>query len=76
MAASAEPTSIMSAAPRCIAAAASPSELVPVAHAVWIDMFGPRAPVRMASVPAALSEIIIGIRNGLTRSAPRSLSTS
>jgi len=71
IAASAAPASITSAAPRRIISAASPMAFVPEAQAVARDMFGPRAPTRMAMLPAAPSEIIIGMRKGLTRSGPR-----
>ncbi len=76
MAASAPPAIITSAAPRRMIAAASPRAFVPVAQAVATAMLGPRAPTRMAIMPAALSEIIIGTRKGLTRSGPRSRRTS
>ena len=48
----------------------SPMAWAPAAHAVVTVRFGPVKPLRMATrAPVALG-IIIGTKNGLTRSAP------
>ena len=49
---------------------------VEVAQAVTAGSVGPFAPKRMAIVPAAIFDIIIGIKKGETRPGPRSLSFS
>jgi len=49
---------------------ASPIEFVPVAHAVTVQEFTPFAPKAIETCPVAISGIIIGMKNGLTRRAP------
>lgn len=55
---------------------ASPTVLEEVAQAVTTGSVGPFAAKRMAIVPAAMLEIIIGIKKGDTRLGPRSCSLS
>ena len=72
MPASVPPASITSASPRRIVSQASPMAWPPVAQAETIAKFGPRAPVLMATCPAATLGMPIGMKNGLIRSGPRS----
>src|SRR2546429_384715 len=64
--ASAPPASITSAWPRRMISAASPMAFALDAHAETWPMFGPLARYFIAISPAAMSMIIIGIRNGDT----------
>jgi hypothetical protein len=70
--ASTPPASTTSAAP---GAQQVPAEWIadaPAAQAVLTVMFGPRAPERIAIVPAAVLESILGTNIGLTRPGPLS----
>ena len=61
-----QPPDIMaSACPYLIALKASPSALVEVAQAVTVGRFGPCALKRMATLPDAILDIIMGIKTGL-----------
>ena len=60
------PASITSASPRRIISVASPIACALDAHAETCAMFGPLAPYFIAISPAAMSMIIIGMRNGET----------
>ena len=65
----------MSACPRMIVAAPSPIAVEPVAHAETGAKFGPVSPSWMAIWPLAVSTSAEGMKNGETRSAPRSRNT-
>ena len=71
-AASAPPTTTMSAVPSRTSRAPSPMAWAPAAQAVVTEMFGPVNPARMATRAAVALGIIMGTKKGLTRSAPRS----
>ena len=60
------PASITSAYPSFINLNASPILLLPVAHAVTIDVHGPLAPYFIAMLPAPRFMIVIGTKNGET----------
>ncbi len=64
--ASEPPASMMSACPRRIVSVASPIACALEAHADTCAMFGPFAPYFIAISPAAMSRIIIGMRNAET----------
>src|SRR5579875_251864 len=71
--AASEPPQIMASASPCwMMRAASPTAWPPVAHADTTEKLGPRAPTCMLTAPDAMLMIIIGAKNGLTRSGPRS----
>jgi hypothetical protein len=55
--------------------AVSPMAFAPVAQAEVTAMLGPLRPCSMATMLAALSGRIIGMKNGLTLPGPFSLST-
>ena len=55
---------------------ASPIAWLPVAHAVTTEEFGPLAPKRIETRPAAMFTISIGMMNGDTRSGPFVFRTS
>ncbi len=65
----------MSAWPRTIVAAPSPSAVEPVAQAETGAQFGPVSPSWIAIWPLAVSTRADGMKNGETRSAPRSRNT-
>ena len=50
--------------------APSPIAFAPAAHAVEMQRFGPVQPSWMPMIPAVAFAIIIGTKNGLTRSGP------
>ena len=60
--ASVAPEITTSAAPELSSWIASPSEWSPVAHAVDIELLGPMNPYLMASCPAAMLPLILGIK--------------
>src|SRR6188768_3032704 len=63
--AASEPPAIMtSASPREITRKASPTACAPDEHAVHGAEFGPRAPKRMETWPAARLMMLDGIKNG------------
>jgi len=68
--ASAPPAIITSASPRWIRRKASPSAWLPVAQAVTTAEFGPLAPKRIETSPAAMFTMSIGMKKGDTRSGP------
>ena len=70
MIASAPPAIMTSASPRWMSLRASPIAWLPVAQAVMTEEFGPFAPKRMDTSPDAMLTIIIGMKNGDTRSGP------
>ncbi|MMZ69347.1 hypothetical protein D1872_321700 [compost metagenome] len=70
-AASVPPAIITSASPLRIRRNASPIAVLPIEQAVTGDKVGPIAPYRMLICAAAILEIIIGTRLGLTRPGPR-----
>ena len=74
--ASVPPASITSARPSRIASSDSPIAMFDAAHAVHCDESGPCVPSSIETQPAPMFGMICGIENGLTRSGPRSLSTS
>ena len=74
IAASAPPATITSASPYWIERNASPILWFPVAHAVTILIFLPFNPSWIATFPAAMFEISIGIIKGDTRFGPLSSS--
>ena len=67
MGASAPPASITSASSRRIVSKASPMACPPVAQAETTAMFGPCAPMAMATWPVALSASMFDRKNGLRR---------
>src|SRR5438034_8422221 len=70
MMASAPPAIMTSASPRWMSRRASPIAWLPVAQAVMTAEFGPFAPKRIDTSPDAMFTIIIGMKNGDTRSGP------
>src|SRR5262245_4095451 len=72
--ASAPPAIITSASLRWMSRNASPSAWLPVAQAVTTAEFGPLAPKRIETRPDAMLMMSIGMKNGETRSGPRSIS--
>ncbi len=69
-AASVPPAITASASPRWISRSASPIACAPVAQAEETEKPGPRAPVRIATCPAAALGIIIGTKLGETARSP------
>ena len=59
-----------SASPARSSRSASPIACAPEAHAETVQKFGPLSPNWIDTWPAAMSEIIIGMKNGLTRRRP------
>src|SRR5207302_404624 len=76
MMASAPPAIMMSASPRSMILKASPIAWLPVAQAVTTDEFGPLAPKRIETRPAAMLTMSMGMTNGDTRSGPFVFRTS
>ena len=76
IAASVPPARTTSACPRVIVAAPSPIAVEPVAHAETGAKFGPVSPSWIAIWPLAVSTSAEGMKNGETRSAPRSRKTA
>ena len=73
--ASPPPANIVCARPSLIASSASPIAMFDAAHAVVWAVSGPLVPSSIEAQPAPMLGMIVGIANGLTRSAPRSRST-
>src|SRR6185436_8743061 len=73
--ASVPPAIMASASPFWIRRKASPTAWSPVVHAVAGDVLGPRARQRIETCPAAMLTISAGMKNGDTRSGPRSTRT-
>ena len=74
MAASEPPAIITSASPRRITSLASPSACADAAQAVQVAMFGPFAPYRIDTWPAARLMIAAGMKNGEILPGPPSSS--
>jgi len=74
--ASVPPQNMASARPSLIASIPSPIDMFDAAHAVHCDESGPRVPSSMDTQAAPIFGMISGIENGLTRSGPRSRSSS
>ena len=72
-AASAPPATATSTEPSRTMRTASPMAWAPAAHAVVTVRLGPVKSPRMATSAPVAFGIIIGTKNGLTRSAPRSM---
>ena len=72
--ASEPPHNITSASSRWIVLKASPIACELEAQAETVEKLGPLKPYRMDIWPGAMSVIIIGIKNGLIRRGPRSMS--
>src|SRR2546426_1560877 len=68
------PAIIALASPLRIVSQASPIVLLLVAQAETAAQLGPRAPVMIETIPAALSTLVILALNGLIRSGPFSRS--
>src|SRR5204863_8663062 len=64
------PARKISASPNLMIRQDSPMALFDVAHAVTIQMFGPRRPYSMEMIPLAILLINIGIVNGEFRDGP------
>src|SRR5438105_4829569 len=75
MLASVPPATMTSASSRSTVLNASPTAWLPVAHALATAMFGPSAPMAIATSPDAESGKKCGRNIGETRSGPRSSST-
>ena len=69
-AASAPPANMAVASPRRMMLKASPSALFPAAQAVQVALTGPCSPRMMELQADAMFGIIMGMKKGLTRSAP------
>ncbi len=74
MAASEPPAMMASAYPCLIARKASPIVCVEVAQAVTTGRHGPQALLRMAILPAAIFDIMVGMKSGETHFAPSLMS--
>ena len=74
--ASLPPQNIASARPSRIASAPSPIAICDAAQAVHCEESGPLVPSSIDTDPAPLFGITAATENGLTRSAPRSISVS
>ena len=72
-AASAPPATITSASSQAISRAASPMAIAPVEQAVTTAWFGPRKPYLMESWPETRLIRVAGMKKGLSRRGPRSL---
>ena len=74
IAASLPPANMTSASPRRMIAMALPMASEPAAQAVHVALSGPLAPSNSETWAAPMLGIIMGIRSGLTRSGPFSIS--
>ncbi len=74
--ASVPPANMTSARPSRISSSASPIAMFDAAHAVHSLISGPFVPSSIETQPAPMFGMMHGIENGLTRSGPRSFSTS
>ena len=72
--ASVPPVTMTSASPARSRRSDSPMACAPDAHAEVVEKLGPRRPNWMDTCPGAMSRIIIGMKNGLTRPGPFSIS--
>ena len=70
--ASVPPEIIAFAMPRRIISNETPMASAPLEQAEVVQKLGPLAPKRIERWPEAMSAIIMGMKNGLTRPAPRS----
>ena len=73
---SAEPAITVCTSPRRMISAPSPTQFVPVEHAVTTQMLWPMAPVSMAIIPDVESTSPLAMKVGATRPGPFSRRTS
>ena len=70
-----EPAMTVCTSPRRISSAPSPTQLVPVEHAVTMHMLWPMAPVSIAIMPDVESVRAFAMKVGATRPGPWSCRT-